>query len=137
MGYGANLLIFLFVTTLILNFGLDLGTNTGFQQFIADLTQNEKGFFDSFLNSLLNQDILYGTAAFTLGGVAASLLTGGIIIHYLARGFLIGVLSSWFLNPIGLIKSLGLSGFTGYFISGFLMLMLGITVVSFIGGKDV
>lgn len=137
MGYGTNTIIILFMITLVLNFGFDLGTNTGLQTFLDEWLQDGGSFFNSLLNSILQKDMLFGTGVFIGGSVAASLLTGGIIIHYIARGALIGALSSWFLNPVGLIQSLGFgNSMVGYAISGFILVMIAVSVTSFIGGKD-
>jgi len=137
MGSGTNLLIILFSITVFLNFGLDTGSNTGLDIFLESWLDNGENVITAFINSVLTDDILLGTGLVALGTVFSSLLTGGVIISYLVRGVLIGGLTSWFINPLGLIRSLGFAdSMTSYVISGFIVLMISITMVSYIGGKD-
>ena len=123
--------------TIFLNFGLDLGTNTGLDLFLESWLDNGESVITSLINSVLTDDILLGTGLVVAGTVLSSLLTGGVIVSYLVRGALIGGLTSWFVNPLGLIRSLAFGdGMTDYVISGFIVLMISIVVASFIGGKD-
>ena len=132
--YGMVAMAILFSTALILNIGSGGQYGTGFATFTSEITQPGANVWESLVDSFFDTEVLLASGVVV--GVVA-LMGGTAIIPFLIPAFMLAAVMNWFLSPIGLIRTIGLPTWVGWFAFGFYNLLLIVALLSFIRGKDV
>lgn len=135
MGYGTVTLVLFFAMVVVLNVGISEMNVEAYnitEEYKGNITGvTSKGHYTSVIDQFINPALLGATAV--IAGIVY-VLSGNIGIAIAAAAM--GAFANFFLIPISSVSALGLPFPLDWFIVGFMNLLILVSIISFVRGRD-